>query len=87
VIEVWQTVTFQKWHRGLKGQIAAQNIAICKAGRRGMSNVAKEAGVKREALYRALSEKGDPRLSTLLGVLKALNISLQVAKPQDNAAA
>lgn len=43
---------------------------------RGMTNVAKEAGVTREALYKALSEKGDPKLSTLLGVTRALGIRL-----------
>lgn len=53
---------------------------------RGMTQVAKDAGVTREALYRALSQEGDPRLSTLLGVLKALGISLQVTKPSDTEA-
>ena len=48
---------------------------------RGMSNVAKEAGVTREALYRALSEKDDPRLSTLIGVLKALGVQLSAKIP------
>lgn len=43
---------------------------------RGMSHVAREAGVTREALYKALSPGGDPRLSTLLGVLKALDLKL-----------
>jgi probable addiction module antidote protein len=43
---------------------------------RGMTSVAKDAGVTREALYRALSTKGDPRLSTLIGVMKALGIQL-----------
>ena len=43
---------------------------------RGMSSVASEAGVTREALYKALSETGDPRLSTLLGVMKALGFRL-----------
>lgn len=46
---------------------------------RGMTQVAKEAGVTREALYRALSTKGDPRLSTFLGVIKSLGLKLQVA--------
>lgn len=44
---------------------------------RGMTQVAREAGVTREALYRALSADGDPRLSTLLGVMKALGFALQ----------
>lgn len=45
---------------------------------RGMSEVARGAGVTREALYKALSESGDPKLSTLFGVLKALGIQLSV---------
>jgi probable addiction module antidote protein len=43
---------------------------------RGMTQVAKEAGVTREALYKALSENGDPRLTTLLGVARALGVRL-----------
>jgi probable addiction module antidote protein len=43
---------------------------------RGMTGVADKAGVTREALYRALSENGDPRLSTVMGVMKALDIQL-----------
>ncbi|EKF20380.1 addiction module antidote protein [Nitratireductor pacificus] len=46
---------------------------------RGMTAIAKEAGVTREALYKALSEKGDPKLSTLLGVAKALGVRLTVS--------
>lgn len=46
---------------------------------RGMTEVAKQAGVTREALYKALSPNGDPRLSTLLGVMKALGLHLTVA--------
>jgi probable addiction module antidote protein len=43
---------------------------------RGMAEVAREAGVTREALYKSLSADGDPKLSTLIGVMRALNISL-----------
>ena len=42
----------------------------------GMTHLAIQAGVTREALYKALSPSGDPRLSTLLGVTKALGIKL-----------
>ncbi len=45
---------------------------------RGMTQIAKDAGVTREALYRALSSDGDPKLSTLLGVFKALNLKLKI---------
>jgi probable addiction module antidote protein len=43
---------------------------------RGMTEVARQAGVTREALYKALSEDGDPRLTTLLGVTRALGVRL-----------
>ena len=42
----------------------------------GMTQLAEKAGVTREALYKALSPTGDPRLSTFLGVMKALGIKL-----------
>ncbi len=45
---------------------------------RGMTAIAKDAGVTREALYKALSEKGDPKLSTLIGVARALGVQLSV---------
>jgi len=45
---------------------------------RGMTEVARAAGITREALYKSLSETGDPRLSTLLGVTRALGMTLSV---------
>jgi len=47
---------------------------------RGMTEVAREAGVTREALYKSLSDEGDPRLTTLMGVARALGFKL-VAQP------
>jgi probable addiction module antidote protein len=41
---------------------------------KGMSQLAEEADVNRENLYRALSEDGNPRLSTLGSVLDALGM-------------
>ena len=46
---------------------------------RGMTQVAKDAGVTREALYKALTPEGDPKLSTLMGVIAALGLKLSVA--------
>ena len=45
---------------------------------RGIAKIAKTAGVERESLYRALSKKGNPRLSTLAAVTKAVGLRLTV---------
>jgi probable addiction module antidote protein len=45
---------------------------------RQMSAVADGAGVAREALYRMLSRKGNPTYASLLGVLGALNLGVQI---------
>lgn len=39
----------------------------------------------REALYKALSDKGDPKLSTLVGVMKALGLRFTVTKATEAA--
>ena len=48
----------------------------------GISKVAKAAGIERESLYRALSEHGNPRLSTLVAVTKAVGLRLTVEAAQ-----
>jgi probable addiction module antidote protein len=58
---------------GHAGYIAAALGVIARA--RGMKDVAGEAGVTREALYKSLSADGDPRLSTSMGVAKALGVT------------
>lgn len=45
---------------------------------RGMAVIASESGITREALYKSLSASGDPRLTTLLGVTKALGIEIKM---------
>lgn len=46
---------------------------------RGMTQIARETGLSRESLYRALSDDGNPSLDTALRVLKALNVRLTAA--------
>jgi probable addiction module antidote protein len=53
---------------------------------KGMSQVARDAGLSRESLYRALSADGNPRLTTLLGVLKAMGLRLSVTADSHQAA-
>jgi probable addiction module antidote protein len=48
----------------------------------GMTQLAKETGLSRESLYRALSAAGNPELATVLKVMKALGLVLSV-KPAE----
>lgn len=43
---------------------------------RGMSQIARETGLSRESLYKALSADGNPEFATVLKVLKALGLKL-----------
>jgi len=43
---------------------------------RGMSQLAKDTGISREGLYRALSADGNPEFTTILKVTRALGIKL-----------
>jgi len=45
----------------------------------GMSALARETGISREALYKAFSDNGNPTLDTLLRVLKVFGVRLAVA--------
>lgn len=47
---------------------------------KGMSEIARKTGLGRQALYNALSEKGNPTLETLLAVLDALGLQLTVQR-------
>jgi probable addiction module antidote protein len=55
--------------------IAMRHIAEARGG---VAKVAKAAGIQRESLYRALSARGNPRLSTLLAVAQAMGLKLTV---------
>ncbi len=46
---------------------------------RGMTQIAKDAGIARQALYKSLGEDGNPTLSTLLGVMKSLGLKFSVS--------
>ncbi len=47
---------------------------------RGMAQVARDAGISREGLYKALSEDGNPSFGTVLKVVKALGLQLHASK-------
>lgn len=76
VIEDYLTEAF------LTGDVEFISQAIGTVARaQGMTGVAREAGVSRENLYRALDADGNPQLGTIIKVLGALGYQL-VAKPK-----
>ena len=53
---------------------------------RGMTAIAKESGMSRESLYRALSPFGNPELATVMKVLEAMGLKLSVEPKRPDAA-
>ncbi len=59
---------------GDPGELAAALGHIAKA--RGMTEIARASGIKREALYKALRPNAQPRLDTVQRVCRALGVTL-----------
>lgn len=55
--------------------LALRQIAEARGG---IAKIAETAGIKRESLYRALSKNGNPRLSTLTAVARAVGLRVTV---------
>lgn len=69
---------------GNPGYIANALGVVARA--RGMSALARETGIARQALYAALSEGGNPTLDTIVKVTRALGIELHAALADREAA-
>ena len=46
---------------------------------KGMTEIARESGLGRESLYKALSPNGNPELATVLRVIRALGLELHAS--------
>lgn len=46
---------------------------------RGMTQVARDTGLGRESLYKALGSQGNPEFATIIKVMKALGLKLHVS--------
>jgi probable addiction module antidote protein len=57
----------------------AKTLGAVARARGGMTELAKATGISREALYRALSEDGNPELGTALKVMHALGVKLSAS--------
>ena len=65
----------------LLGAAALGDIARAK----GMTQLARETGLGRESLYKALSGEGNPSFATILKVVSALGIKLHATSTQTTA--
>lgn len=74
-IAAYLTEALESDDPGLIGQ-ALGDVARAKGG---MTQLANTTGLSREALYRALSETGNPELGTILKVLRALGVKLSAS--------
>ena len=57
-------------------RVIAKALGAVARARGGMARLARETGIAREALYRALSDTGNPELGTALKVIHALGVRL-----------
>ena len=56
---------------------ALRNVAQAKGG---MGALAKAAGVSRESLYKTLSRRGNPKIDTIMEILRALGLKLTIER-------
>lgn len=54
--------------------LRAMRLALSRV--RGMAGVAKNVGLSRESLYKALGERGNPEFATVMRVLRAMGLTL-----------
>ena len=47
---------------------------------KGMTNIARSAGMSRESLYKALSPDGNPEMATFLKVVRAFGVQLHASE-------
>lgn len=51
---------------------------------RGMSQIAKKAGLSRESLYKTLSSEGNPEFGTVIRVMNALGLKFSITEMHSN---
>ena len=51
---------------------------------KGMSQIARDTGLGRESLYKALSPDGNPEFATILKVVRALGLKLHASSTVDS---
>jgi probable addiction module antidote protein len=68
-------IRIQIEENGVQGLIDALSVL---AGKRGFSEVARQAGINRQSLYRSLAKTGNPKIKTIEKVANAVGLRLTV---------
>jgi probable addiction module antidote protein len=68
-------------------KVIAKALGTVARAKGGMAHLARESGLSREALYRALSDNGNPEFFTVLKVVRALGIKLSATAIKADAVA
>ena len=55
--------------------VALKNVTEAQGG---MSKIAEEAHLNRQSLYRTLSNKGNPKLTSVISILSSLGMEIQI---------
>lgn len=72
------TVALEEYQKDGDEKAFLHALSIATRVHGGFSKLSKATGLNRENLYRALSKRSDPRLSTIMQVLGTLGFSLTI---------
>ncbi len=77
-IKGYLTVALEEYQKDGDEKAFLYALSIAARVHGGFSKLSKATGLNRENLYRALSKRSDPRLSTIMQVLGSLGFSLTI---------
>lgn len=77
-LKTYLAVALEEYQKDGNEKAFLSALSIAARVRGGFSKLSKGTGLNRENLYRALSERSDPRLSTIMLVLGNLGFSLTI---------
>jgi probable addiction module antidote protein len=78
-LKTYIEVSLDEYQKDSDDKAFLYSLALAVKAAGGFSKLAKHTGFNREHLYRALSRKGDPKFSTVVGILRSLGFTLKVA--------
>jgi probable addiction module antidote protein len=80
MVSIWPEIEPRGSMRGDSPPAALGDIARAK----GMSQIARDTGLGRESLYKALSPEGNPEFGTIMKVVTALGLQLHASPARVN---